>query len=274
MRLQGMILDWAGTVVDHGSRAPVVTLQEVFAAARVPISIAEARMFMGLAKKSHIQRTLEIPRVRAEWGRVHGSAPAAADTEALYECFVPKQLECLRQYSDVIAGVAAAVGRFRSQGLKIGTTTGYTRTMLDYLVANAREQGFEPDSSVCPDEVPSGRPTPWMCYLNAIRLERFPLSTYVKIGDTPSDIEEGLNAGMWTIGITRTGNEAGLTEAEWFDAPTAKKEVILMDAGRRLTAAGAHYLAESVAECDGAIEQINLRLQRGETPKVIPLPRG
>jgi len=266
MKLQAVILDWAGTVVDHGSRAPVATLQEIFAAADVRISVAEARQSMGIAKKSHIASILEIPHVREEWTRVRGAAPSAMDVEALYANFVPKQLHCLRLYSDLIAGVADAASRMQSRGLKIGTTTGYNRAMLDYLLDRARDQGFRPDSSLCPDDVPAGRPAPWMCYLTAIRLQTHPLWAFVKIGDTPSDIEEGLNAGMWTIGITRTGNEAGLTEAEWNAAPAAQKEAILAKAGARLRFAGAHYLAESVAGCEEAISQIESRLELGDRP--------
>ena len=102
-----------------------------------------------------------------------------------------------------------------SRGWKIGTSTGYNRVMLNYLLDRAREQGFVPDHSVCPDDVRSGRPAPFMCYLNAVQMQLFPMWTLVKIGDTAVDIDEGLNAGMWTIGITRTGNEVGLTPAEW-----------------------------------------------------------
>jgi phosphonoacetaldehyde hydrolase len=78
MRLRAVILDWAGTVVDFGSRAPVTALQCVFANAGVPVTIAEARESMGLAKKEHIRTILEIPRVRAAWVSKHVAEPAGA----------------------------------------------------------------------------------------------------------------------------------------------------------------------------------------------------
>jgi phosphonoacetaldehyde hydrolase len=138
--------------------------------------------------------------------------------------------------------------------------------MLEYLLDRARAQGFEPDSSVSPGDVPAGRPAPWMCYLNAIRLEAFPMRAFVKIGCTPSDIEEGINAGMWTIGITRTGNEAGLTEVEWDAASAGERDAIVAAAGVRLKAAGAHLLAESVAECEEALDRIESLLETGQRP--------
>jgi phosphonoacetaldehyde hydrolase len=154
----------------------------------------------------------------------------------------------------------------RARGLKIGTTTGYNRAMLDYLLEHAAEQNFRPDSALCPDDVSAGRPFPWMCYLTALKLQVYPLSSFVKIGDTPTDVEEGRNAGMWTIGITRTGNECGLTEEEWENLQESDQKELLAIAERRLFSAGAHYTAPSVAECDDILAEIDRRLARNETP--------
>ena len=267
VQLTAVVFDWAGTVVDHGSRAPVATLQEVFMDAGLPVTVQEARLSMGIAKRAHIASILHLPRVAAEWHRLHGAEPSESDVDQLYDCFVPKQLANLERHSDVIEGVPAAVGQLRARGLKIGSTTGYSRRMLDFLLDLARGQGFSPDCAVCPEDVPGGgRPAPWMCYLNAVRLAVSPLWSMVKIGDTQADIAEGINAGMWTIGITRTGNEVGLTSAEWMAVPAAAKVEALAAAGRRLRDAGAHYVAESVAECPEIVDRIGRRLARGERP--------
>jgi phosphonoacetaldehyde hydrolase len=267
MKLRGVVFDWAGTIVDHGSRAPVAALQDVFAEAGVPVTVAEARLSMGIAKKDHIRCILGLPRVAEEWLRERGAAPHETDVDALYADFLPKQLHCLNRFSRVIAGVPGTAEGLRLRGVRIGSTTGYTRTMLDFLVDRARDQGFAPDCAVCPQDVPGGgRPAPWMCYLNAIRLEVSPLWSMVKIGDTPSDMQEGLNAGMWTIGVTRTGNEAGLTEEEWNSATTAEQCGVLVGAQKRLLDAGAHYLVESAGECLDVIDEIAGRISLGERP--------
>jgi phosphonoacetaldehyde hydrolase len=134
------------------------------------------------------------------------------------------------------------------------------------LLERAARQGFVPDSALCPEDAGAGRPLPWMCYLTAIRLELYPMPAFVKIGDTPSDIEEGRNAGTWTIGITRTGNETGLTEEEWARLSRTDQDHAVSTAERRLVAAGAHYTAACVAECDPILEEIDRRLARGEMP--------
>jgi phosphonoacetaldehyde hydrolase len=267
MRLTAVIFDWAGTLVDHGSRAPVAALQEVFAGAGVPVSVAEARQSMGIAKKDHVRCILALPRVAEHWKRERGAAPSEADVEALYADFLPKQIECLGRFSSVIAGVPDTAEALRSRGIRIGSTTGYTRDMLDFLLEGARRQRFAPDCAVCPQDVPGGgRPAPWMCYLNAIKLQASPLWSMVKIGDTPSDIEEGLNAGMWTVGVTRTGNEVGLTEEEWHSATLEDRKEILARAEDRLDKVGVHFLVESAGECLDLIDEIAGRIAAGERP--------
>src|SRR5579864_1667410 len=111
MKLRAVILDWAGTVVGHGSRAPVAALQSVFAAAGVPVTVAEVRESMGLAKKAHIRSILEIRRVRDAWTSSRGAGPLESDVEKLYAEFIPNQIKVLAHFSRLIPGVADAVAR-------------------------------------------------------------------------------------------------------------------------------------------------------------------
>jgi phosphonoacetaldehyde hydrolase len=266
MKLAAVILDWAGTIVDHGSCAPVAALREAFTSAGVPITVAEVRQSMGLAKRAHIASILDQPEVCERWIRLRGRAPEPGDVDELYTTFIPKQIEVLENHCELIEGVAQAVNRMRARGLKIGTTTGYNRAMLDYLLDCARVQGFVPDSAACPDDVPAGRPAPFMCYLNALRIQVSPMWAMVKIGDTAVDIEEGLNAGMWTIGIARTGNEVGLAPSEWIAVGDEERTRRLAVAHEVFTEAGAHYVADSVADCDVILDRIEARLKLGVRP--------
>ena len=58
--LQAVILDWAGTTVDHGSLAPIRVLQKVFADRGIEISEEEARRDMGVLKKDHLPRRMLV----------------------------------------------------------------------------------------------------------------------------------------------------------------------------------------------------------------------
>jgi len=258
--LKAAILDWAGTTVDFGCHAPVIVLQEIFKRAGVEVTAEEARHSMGLPKKDHIRELLRVSRVSSVWVEAHGHAPAETDVETLYERFIPLQTDLLAEHSDVIDGVPEAVGMMRSRGLRIGSSTGYTRAMLDLVCAKAAGQGYAPDTSVTPEEAAGGRPAPWMCFVNMQRLGVFPPAACVKIGDTPADIQEGRNAGMWTVGVVDTGNEVGLSFDVWRSLDEAERETRRSRACQRLTEAGAHYVIHSLSEIRPVLDRIDREL--------------
>jgi phosphonoacetaldehyde hydrolase len=265
-RLQAAIVDWAGTTVDYGCQAPTAVLTELFAERGVPVSNSEIRQYMGLLKVDQIRAICSIPRVSTAWRDVHGRIPTEEDVQGLFHDFIPRQLSCLERYSDLIPGVAKTMARLRERGVKVGTTTGYTRPMLELLVAKAATQGYHPVSNLCPEDVGGGRPMPWMCYEHAIRLKVQPLEACVKIGDTVSDVQEGLNAGMWTVAVAVTGNEVGLTEHDLAALSEPERRSRIDGARRRLATAGAHYVVDSVAECETALDEIDSRLREGDAP--------
>ena len=264
--VKAVILDWAGTTVDHGSLAPVRVLQEVFAKRGVPISEEEARRDMGVLKIDHIRKILFAPNVSMRWREVVKRDPTEADVESLFANFVPLQLECLVKYSTVIDGVAETVARLRKRGIKIGSTTGYTRTMLEMILQPAAAQGYGPDCAITPDDVGAGRPHPWMIFANAIRIQVEPLEAIVKIGDTPVDIEEGLRAGVWTVGVARTGNMIGLSAEDFAALTSVEQATRLENARTALSAAGAHEVIDAVADCEHALDAIEARIRKGERP--------
>lgn len=265
--LQALVLDWAGTIVDYGSLAPVRTLQQVFAGVNISVSEPEIRRDMGLAKRDHLRRILLTDSVTEAWKARSGRVPDDADLEGLYREFVSRQVACLLEYSTIIPGVLAAVARFRMRGLKIGSTTGYTREMLDLLVDSSRKAGYLPDVTVAPSEVGAGRPYPYMIYENAVRLQVYPLATIAKVGDTPADIHEGLNAGVWSIGVAATGNLMGVSSEEFQALPVATQDARLAQAQAELVRAGAHYVVNSVTELDPVLDDIDARLQSAEGPQ-------
>lgn len=265
-KLEAVIFDWAGTTVDHGSLAPVKVLTQIFAAHGVALSDAQARRDMGLLKRDHIERILSLPEVTEQWTRTTGSSPSPQDLDHLFAEFEPIQMRCLGDYSRLLPGTAEVAAELRSRGLKIGSTTGYTRPMLEILLSSAAKQGYSPDLSLTPDDVGGGRPKPWMCYLIALEFRLSSSSVCVKIGDTPADIAEGLNAGMWTIGVTATGNEIGLSEQDFAALGEDEKSRRLARAREKLLSAGAHFVVDSVAHCGDALNEIQRRLGRGGRP--------
>lgn len=264
--LKAILLDWAGTIMDYGCYAPAVVFIEVYKRKGVPISIEEARAPMGAHKKVHIRKVSQIEAVAERWQEVHGRKPTEEDVEAMFEDFVPRQLEVLADYADLIPGTVEAVADFRKRGLKIGSTTGFMRSMMDILLEEAKKRGYEPDTSVCASEVPAGRPEPWMCVQNAMMLGIYPFEAIVKVDDTLPGIEEGLNAGMWTIGLAKTGNEIGLNEAEINDLDADVLQARLDRAYNRMWQTGSHYVVDGIWDVPAILDDINARLARGERP--------
>jgi phosphonoacetaldehyde hydrolase len=265
-KIQAVLLDWAGTTMDFGCVAPAVVFVEVFKRKGVPITMEEARAPMGAHKRVHIQRITQLDSVRRRWKEARGRLPNDDDVEAMFTDFVPLQLKCLSEYSQLIPGALDTVTALRKRGYKIGSTTGYTTEMMEINLADAKKQGYEPDSTVCASDVPHGRPYPYMCLQNVINLQVSPVEACVKIDDTRPGVEEGLNAGMWTIGLAVTGNEVGLSLAEWQKLPKAEQERLRQGAYTRMYQSGAHYVVDGIVDILPCLDDIEARLARGERP--------
>lgn len=264
--LQAVILDWAGTTVDYGSRAPVAAITKGFRRRGIEVTPEQVREPMGKHKREHIRLVAGMPQVSHQWREAYGHDPSESEVDQIFEEFVPLQIEVLPRFADPIPGVPEVVAALRDRGLKIGSSTGYTREMMDTLEPAAAERGYRADTIVCASEVPQGRPYPWMCYVNAVRLGVYPMAAVVKIGDTITDVEAGLNAGAWTIALARCGNELGLTEQEQRALPGAELATRLQSIRQRFRRAGAHYVLDYLADCEPILDDIEDRLAHGEGP--------
>ncbi len=254
--IRAILFDWAGTTVDHGSLAPVEVFLEVFRRQGVEISVSEARGPMGRAKRDHLDALLALPRVAAAWQTKHGRSSSAADVDRLYAEFLPLQSAVLKRHGDVIAGVPEVVSACRNRGMKIGATTGYTRALMDVAGPLAKAGGYEPDVIVCADDVPRGRPAPWMIFRAAESLDAYPMSALVVVDDTVTGIDAGLNAGAWTVAVTRTGNSLGLSVDELARLDRPELTGRLATAAEDFRQAGAHHVIESVADLLPVLDEI------------------
>ncbi|AZO79515.1 MULTISPECIES: phosphonoacetaldehyde hydrolase [unclassified Bosea (in: a-proteobacteria)] len=258
--VKAVVLDWAGTVVDFGSRAPMGAFVEVFARFGVTITIPQARGPMGLPKRAHIAALMAVPAIAQAWRTAHGEAPGEAAIDAVYEQFVPLNAAVVTDYADLIPGAADNIANLRRRGLKIGSTTGYTREIMERLLPVAAAQGYEPDNLVCAGDLAEGRPSPLMMYRCFADLGVYPPSSVIKVDDTEPGIAEGAAAGTWTVGLAVSGNCVGLSLAEWNELPLLEQQKLRGEAAARLRAAGADYVIDSIAELVGVVEAIEATL--------------
>eukprot|EP00913_Durusdinium_trenchii_P023338 g21916.t1 len=208
----------------------------------VSMTADEVRGPMGLHKKDHIRALFQLESVGRQWQAAHDRAWNEDDVSAIYDAFMPVQIQKAQEFSQLIPGARECFDALKERGILVGTSTGYPRSVADPIIAAAAEQGYRPDASMCADEVPQGRPAPWMIFRNMEMLGVYPPAAVLKVGDTAPDIEAGLNAGARTVGITQTGSEVGLT-AEEFDTldPSAQEEKVRV-AETRLKKAGADFV--------------------------------
>jgi phosphonoacetaldehyde hydrolase len=263
--IQAIVFDWAGTVVDHGCVAPVLALQRVFAGAGVPITESEARADMGRAKRDHVRALLAMPRVAAAWRSAHGALPDEGDVNALHDAVEPMMRETGAERATLIPG-AEKLMSFTGRGIRIGSTTGYTRTMMADIAPRAATQGYAPQAMVCSGETPAGRPSPLGMWKALIELAAWPAMACVKVDDSPVGIGEGRSAGAWTIGVAATGNGVGLDLAALDALEAGERRRRVEAAGAELTAAGAHFVIDSVAQIEPVLDEISERIARRERP--------
>jgi phosphonoacetaldehyde hydrolase len=264
--LKAVVFDWAGTTIDFGSFAPMGVFVEAFARFGIDVTIAEAREPMGRPKWDHIDAMLHQPRIRDAWTQRHGKAPSKEDVDAVYEIFVPMNEEVVHKFADLVPGTVELASALRQRGLKIGSTTGYTRSIMERVLPLAKAQGYEVDNLVCAGDLPQGRPTPMNMYKCFLDLGVWPAHAVVKVDDTGVGIDEGVAAGCWTVGVALSGNEAGLTPSELAALSPDQRSEVRSRASAALKERGAHYIIDTVADLLPVIQEIESRLSKGERP--------
>ncbi|MBC2854953.1 phosphonoacetaldehyde hydrolase [Cetobacterium sp. 2A] len=265
-RIEGVIFDWAGTTVDYGCFAPVKVFLDIFKDKGIEPTIEEARGPMGMLKIDHVIAMLSVERISNLWKEKYGRNWNEDDVNLLYFNFEKQLFEILPDFTTPVPGILELIKRLREKGLKIGSTTGYTRKMMDIVEKHAKEKGYSPDFLSTPSNQPAGRPHPYMILENMKVLKLNNPECVIKVGDTVSDIKEGVNAKCWSVGILKGSSELGLTEEEVINMPKDELNEKLEVVRRRFLDNGAHFIIEEVGCLDEIINQINEKLLRGERP--------
>jgi phosphonoacetaldehyde hydrolase len=254
-RFDLVIFDWAGTMVDFGCRAPVNALLDAFGRRGVTLTEAEVRRDMGKTKSDHVRALLDDRRIAAAWTAACGAAPTARDCDALIAELGPLMREQAAQASTLIGGARETVAALRAAGLKVASSTGYTREMMQPVLERAAAQGYVPDHLVCSGETPLGRPAPLMIYKACAELGVWPLSRVVKVDDAQVGVAEGRAAGCVTVGVAASGNGVGLAAAALEALPASERASRIAAAGRALHTSGADLVIDTVAHLIPALER-------------------
>jgi len=268
-KIKAVILDWAGTVVDHGSSAPMGAFVKAFAHFGVAISINDARGPMGMAKRDHIRMVGTAPAVAAAWRANHGRDFDDAAIDAIFEVFEPMNVAAVEAHSALIPGAHDALQWCKARGIRVGSTTGYTRPIMERLMPLAAAQGFVPEVTICAGDLAAGRPAPLQIWSALAQMGIWPASSVIKLDDTAPGIGEARAAGCWAAGAALTGNNPGLSAEELARLPPDQRAELRRAASEPLLRAGAHLVIDSIAELPWLVEHIEARLEAGEKPGLL-----
>jgi len=256
LKITTIILDWAGTTVDFGSLAPIAAFAAAFEAHGVTATPDEIRAPMGLPKHTHIAMMLSGERLAAAWEKKHGRTHTDADIDTIYAKFEETLFESLTNYANPLPGALEAVAEIRGMGIKIGSTTGYTRPMMDVVAPLAKEQGYAPDCLVCPADVGHGRPYPYMVWRNLELLGTQSIAEVLKIGDTEADMHEGKAAGCLSVGVVVGSSLLGLSESEFTSLSAEDRTAQIEQTRQAYFAAGANFVIDSIKDLPALIRAL------------------
>ena len=257
--IKAVIFDWAGTTIDYGSFAPVKGFIDGFASLGISITNEMAREPMGLQKIDHTRA-------------IAAMLPHPLSEEQImqaYAVFEETLLANIERHCDVKDYVLETVASLRRHDIKIGSTTGYTSAMMQRVLPGAAARGYFPDFCATPDQCVKGRPYPYMIWQNLMQFGIIDPREAVKVGDTVADIEEGKNAGCWTVGVIIGSSTLGLTRDEVEHMPG--EELLRRKAFVRATyyQAGADYIIDDMDELLGVIADINRKLDQNAERKLL-----
>ena len=179
---------------------------------------------------------------------------------------MPLNEDVAARHANLIPGAAELVAQLRKAEIAIGSTTGYVRSIMERVLPVAAEKGYAPDNLVCADDVPIGRPTAMMMYLCFVELGIHEPWRVVKVDDTTPGIAEGRAAGCWTVGISLSGNEVGLSHEALQAADEHEVAAANERASVKLRDAGSDYIIDTVSDLQPVLTDISERISNGERP--------
>ncbi|MFZ4163787.1 phosphonoacetaldehyde hydrolase [Brevundimonas sp. NPDC058933] len=264
--IKAVVFDWAGTMVDFGSCAPVRALKAVFAEAGAPVEDDRVRRYMGMAKRAHVEAMLSEPEIGEAWRAARGRGWSEADVDGLMAKLEPAMRREAEATAALIPGALEALAMLRARDIQVGSTTGYTRPMMAGILPLAAAQGYEPEVVVCAGETRAGRPAPLMIWKALVELGSWPTDAAVVVDDAAVGVAAGRNAGCWSIGLAGSGNGVGLPLDDYLALAQDDRAARLAEAAEAHEAAGADIVLESIADLSHGLAIIEARIAQGGKP--------
>jgi len=274
VKVENIILDFSGTCVDAFTLAPASAFIDVFKKYKIDICIENAvKKPMGLYKYDHIKYILNMNDVKNQWYREYNRDIKEYDINNIYNDFIKLQVEILPKYCIPLPKVVETMNFLRNTGIKFGGCSGFNREMIDKILDNTKDKGLYFDSTFLADDIKDknkhylgGRPYPYMIYENLFNLDNKNIASVIKVDDSIIGIEEGNNAGCWTVGICNYSNYINVNTLEEYNkmSDSEKFEKKEYSKNKFKNESNADYIIGEFDELIAVVDDINKRLKNGE----------
>lgn len=268
-RVKLAIFDWAGTIIDHGSRSPIISLSKAFSKHGINLNQEQLNFKHGTDKYSNIMEIL-----KKEGKKDNSYLYNIADQ--IYSDFKPILINEVDRNSKLIPEFMKILGELTRLNITITTNTGYTTDIMNILISHANKQGFFPKFNIASDHpnlpryngIPYARPYPYMIeniknWYKESRQDNILDTEIIKIGDTEIDIEEAINAKVIPISVIDSSVYMGLNQ---YDFLSFKSRLPISYQNKRIDIVNtkfkhAKYLINNMTELPNVINDINKKLE-------------
>ncbi len=196
MHIELVVFDMAGTTVSEGG-AVYRALRDTLAANGLEVTDEAIHQVKGTDKREALRTLIEQSPL---WENL------LPGLDAIHEDFVERMLAFYRHEPSVseMPGTSATFRQLKQHKIKVALNTGFSRDIAQTLIDRLGwERDGLLDASVTSDEVPRGRPHPFMIRRLMQQCGISESRHVAKVGDAPADLLEGANADCGlVIGVT------------------------------------------------------------------------
>ena len=276
--IRACIFDIGGTIVDKYSLTPLLSLKSAFELKKINVFQDLLQKDMGLKKMDHIGEILKDKRIIHKWEYKHGKKPDENDKYEIYDNFNKCQLLNQKKDMEVIPQTYKCLQKLKSDNIKIGITTGFSKEIMDDIIRSFNLEKYidHSVSSTCLDD--PGRPHPSMIYKNMEIMKIDNPKHIIKIDDTCVGIQEGKNAGCWTVGVARWSVNMGVSSIDelndmnqltYNEGNCYGNYTILRDkidkSKEILKSENPDYVIQTLGELPNVIKMINIKMKNNES---------
>ena len=261
--IKACIFDLGGTIVDKYSLSPLLSLQKAYSLKKLYVPNKLIIKDMGKHKFEHIRELCNENLINTQF-RIHNDRDISTiDMESIFNDFNDIQIQYMNMNLNIIPETSSIIHYLRQNDIKVGITTGFNNVQMNIAVDKLRYNHIIIDSAVSSEF--SSRPLPHMIRKNMNNLQIEDPKQVIKIDDTCVGIQEGINAGCYTVGVARWSVNMDmfsldtLTKEAFTEACFNHTDIInhkLIESRRRLKEAGADFVIDTLDELPSIIKSI------------------